>query len=623
MKWTEFFIPTTKETPADAAVPSHRLMIRAGLIRQVVAGAYTYLPLGYRSLRKVEAIVREEMNRAGAIELHMPAMHPIEWWEQTGRVAAMGDVLVRLGGSGDDWRSRTVLGPTHEEVITEHARAFLKSYKQLPVNFYQIQTKFRGEARPKSGVLRTREFLMKDAYSFHMTKQGPGGLDETYQRMYDAYCAIFSRCGLPYIAVEADSGPIGGDASHEFMVPTEAGEDFLVQAEDGSYAANLERAEVAPLPDPNNGTNAALTEVHTPGLRTIDEVSRFLKCTSAQMIKTLIYEADGQPLVALVRGDHEVNEAKLARAAGVTRVTPAEPDLIKKVTGADVGFAGPVGLNVIPHTNPQNLSSSPEPQASACANQNRDREGAGGDASRDRNELNRNRKGAGIPVRMIADQAVTVMYDAVTGANKTDYHLTGVNRDRDYQITEVSDIRVAVPGDRAKNGSPLIFKKCIEVGHVFKLGTKYSEAMEATCLDENGKAKPFIMGCYGIGLNRIMAAAIEASHDDKGIIWPMSIAPFQVVICALDTREEQVNFTAQKIHDDLEAAGIDVLLDDRDARPGFKFNDADLVGFPLRIVVGKKGLADNIVELHNRQSGETQKLAPSDVTSAIINATHS
>ncbi|MEK6799346.1 MAG: proline--tRNA ligase [Planctomycetota bacterium] len=566
MRWSQYFIPTSKEVPADAAVPSHQLMVRAGLIRQVVAGAYSYLPPGYRSLRKIEAIVREEMNRAGAIELHMPAMHPIEWWEETGRVAAMGEVLVRLGGgTGDDWRSRTVLGPTHEEVITEHARAYLKSYKQLPINFYQIQTKFRGEARPKSGVLRTREFLMKDAYSFHMTKEGPGGLDEGYQKMYDAYCAIFSRCGLPYVIVEADSGPIGGDASHEFMVPTDAGEDWLVQAEDGKYAANLERAEVAPLPDLGGGRNAAIAEVHTPGLRTIDEVSTFLKCKPSDMIKTIIYEADGAALVALVRGDHEVNEGKLRRAAGVKSLQQADAELIRKTTGAEVGFAGPAGLTA----------------------------------------------------RIIADQAVTVMHDAVTGANKTDYHVTGVNPGRDFKIAESGDVRVAVQGDRARNGSPLAFKKCIEVGHVFKLGTKYSDSMKATCLDAEGKPRAFIMGCYGIGVNRIMAAAIESLHDEKGIVWPTSIAPFEVAVIALDLRDEQVNALATKLHNELEAAGVDVILDDRDARPGFKFNDADLVGFPVRIVVGKKGLAEGLVELQIRKTGESRKVAPETVVGGV------
>jgi prolyl-tRNA synthetase len=567
MKWTQYFIPTSKESPADAVVPSHQLMIRAGLIRQVAAGAYTFLPLGYKALRKIEEIIRQEMNRAGAIELHMPAMHPIEWWEETGRVAAMGDVLIRLGSvSPDDWRSRTVLGPTHEEPITEIARAYLNSYKQLPINLYQIQTKFRGEARPKSGLLRTREFLMKDAYSFHMAKEGPGGLDEGYQKMYDAYCAIFSRCGLPYIAVEADSGPIGGDASHEFMVPTEAGEDYLVQSEDGAYAANLERAQVAPLINAGVAGTAPLMQVHTPGLSTIADVSAMLKCEPKSMIKTIIFEVGkDQALIALVRGDHEVNEAKLRRVAGVKQLAQAGPELIRKVTGAEVGFAGPVGLKA----------------------------------------------------RIIADQAVTIMHDAVTGANKTDYHITGVNPGRDFEIKESGDIRLAVEGDMAPNGSRLTFKKCIEVGHVFKLGTKYSEAMKATCLDHEGKTKPFIMGCYGIGVSRTLAAAIEAFHDDKGIIWPMSIAPFHVVICALDMREQAVTSLSQKLHDELETAGVDVLLDDRDARPGFKFNDADLVGFPIRVVVGKKGLAEGVVEVQIRKTGELLKISPDKVVAEI------
>lgn len=565
MKWSRFFIATAKETPADAVVPSHRLMIRAGLIRQVVAGAYTYLPLGLRTLRRIEQIVREEMNRAGAIELQMPTMHPIELWEQTGRVAAMGDVLLRLNGRGDDWRSRTVLGPTHEEVITEHVRTYFNSYKQLPVNFYQIQTKFRGEARPKSGVLRTREFLMKDAYSFHTSKEGPGGLDEGYQAMYEAYCRIFSRCGLPYIAVEADSGPIGGDASHEFMVETEAGEDYLVRAEDGSYAANLERAEVAPVPDLNNGRNAPIRLVYTPGHTTIDQVSRFLGCAPSDMIKTIIYVADGQPLVALVRGDHEVNEVKLKRVAGVSSLEPADPPLIKNLTEADVGFAGPVGLNA----------------------------------------------------RMIADQAVLVMHDAVTGANKTDHHLTGVNPRRDFDIREWGDIRNAVPGDRARNGAPLIFRKCIEVGHVFKLGTKYSDALGAHFLDEKGASHPMIMGCYGIGLNRIMAAAIESSHDDNGIIWPASIAPFRVIIVSLDVRDAEVMAVSRKLHDELESRDQDVLWDDRDQRPGVKFKDADLIGIPVRITVGKKTLAEGAVEITMRKDGQTRKVPPDQVAAEV------
>jgi len=555
MHWTRFLIPTLKETPTDAVVPSHQLMLRAGLMRQIAAGAYAYLPLGYRTLRKIEAIVREEMNRAGGVELHMPAMQPLELWQETQRDAAMGPTLVRLADK--PFRRNTVLGPTHEEVVTDIVRSYISSYKQLPITLYQIQTKFRDEERPKSGVLRTREFLMKDAYSFN---PGKASLDESYEKMYAAYCRIYERCGLPYIVVEAESGPIGGDASHEFMVVTDAGEDWLVRAEDGSYAANLERAEFAPVAKGAAAPGAELQEVHTPNLHTIEQVSGFLKCKPADMIKTLVYEADGGVVVALVRGDHEINEPRLRRHLGANALALATPAVIERVTGAAVGFAGPVGL-----------------------------------------------KG----VRIVADQAVTVMQNAVTGANKTDYHLTGVNVGRDFTIAETADIRFAVAGDRAPNGSPLVFEKCIEVGHVFKLGTKYSAAMGANFLDENGKNHPIIMGCYGIGLNRIMAAAIESSHDESGIIWPLNIAPFTVLIVAIDAREEEVMGHAQRIHDELEARGIDVLLDDRDARPGVKFKDADLIGIPLRITIGKRGLAEGIVEYKRRGSEEVEKI-PTD-----------
>ena len=563
MLWTKFFIPTTKETPREAAVPSHVLLIRAGMLRQVAAGAYTYLPLGYRSLQKATRIVREEMNAAGAIELHMPAMHPVELWQETGRVQAMGSTLIHL--PDQPWRKGTVLAPTHEEVITETARAFLNSYKQLPVNFYQIQTKFRDEPRPKSGVLRTREFLMKDAYSFDVNK---AGLDASYDKMHRAYRRILDRCGLPYIVVEAESGAIGGDASHEFMVVTDAGEDYLVRTENGSYAANLERALVAPIPDPGCDSLSAIKEVHTPGLSTIDQVSRFLKCRPAGMIKTIIYQCNDGIIVALVRGDHEVNEAKLAKHAGVTGLQPATPQQIEQLTGAAVGFAGPVGLQA----------------------------------------------------RIVADQAVTVMHNAVTGANRTDYHLTGVNIGRDFEITESADLRYAVEGDKAADGSPLIFEKCIEVGHVFKLGTKYSDSMKATFLDENGAARPFVMGCYGMGLNRIMAAAIEAFHDDNGICWPIAIAPFSVHICALDTRDEKVMSTATQLANDLEAEGIDVLLDDRDVRPGHKFKDADLIGVPIRITVGKRSLDAGVLEIKLRSSDDVKKLPPAELIPAVKDA---
>jgi len=581
MLWSKFFIPTTKEVPKDATAASHQLMLRAGLIRQLMAGVYSYLPLGYRTLRKIEAIVREEMNRAGAIELHMPCLQPLELWEQTGRVDAMGDVLLRLAGSKGDWRTQTCLGPTHEENVTEIARAYLQSYKQLPVNLYQIQTKFRGEARPKSGVLRTREFLMKDAYSFHRDK---ASLDEGYQAMYDAYCRIFTRCGLPYVAVEAESGPIGGDASHEFMVLTDAGEDVVVLSENGDYAANLERATAAALPA-STAEMKPLSEVHTPGKGTIGDVCGLLGTKPSDMIKTLIYvdprknEKTGAslqplPIVALVRGDHEINEAKLNRAAGA-RLELAGESVIQNLTGAAVGFAGPQGL-------------------------------------------------IGKVSKLIVDPAVVGMRNACTGANKTDYHVTNLNPGRDYPVSGdkvvVADVRNVVEGDLSPkgSGSPLRLKTAIEVGHVFKLGTKYSDSLKATFLDQDGKPKSFIMGCYGIGVNRILAAAIESHHDENGISWPASIAPFEVLIVALDPREAEVMSVAHKLHEELAAAGVDVLLDDRDERAGFKFKDADLIGVPVRITVGKKSLAEGVVELKRRDAGDVEKLAPSGVASRAI-----
>jgi prolyl-tRNA synthetase len=561
MRWSQTFIPTVRQAPQDAVAPSHVLMIRAGLIRQVAAGSYAYLPIGYRALRKVEAIVREEMNRAGAIELNMPALQPLELWQETRRDAAMGNVLMRVADK--PYRRDSVLAPTHEECVTDIVRAFVGSYKQLPITLYQIQTKFRDEERPKSGVLRTREFLMKDAYSFDTSMEG---LDASFHRMYQAYCRIFTRCGLPYIVVESESGPIGGDASNEFMVLSSAGEDLMVMTEDGSYAANLERAAVAPLPETPAGTLDEIKPVHTPGLSTIEQVSRFLKCRPEDMIKTIIYQADdGQPLVALVRGDHEVNEGKLARAARVGVVEPAAPPLIEKVTGAAVGFAGPVALKA----------------------------------------------------RIITDQAVSIMHNAVTGANKTDYHVTGVNPGRDFTIEHVEDIRLAAPGDRAPNGQPLVFNKCIEVGHVFKLGTKYSDAMKAQFLDEHGKSRPAIMGCYGIGVNRIMAAAIESHHDEEGICWPTSIAPFQVVVLLLDYQDAKATELAERIHDELAAAGIDVLLDDRPQRPGPKFKDADLIGFPIRVVIGQRVLSQGQVEIQLRETGESLTVPPDECTTKV------
>jgi prolyl-tRNA synthetase len=610
MRWSQFFIPTSKETPKDAIAASHVLMLRAGLIRQVAAGVYCYLPLGYRTLRKVEAIVREEMNRAGAIELHMSVLMPIEWWEETGRTAAMGDTLLRLGGPAGDWRSQTVLGPTHEEQVVDIARAFVNSYKQLPINLYQIQTKFRGEARPKSGVLRTREFLMKDAYSFHVDK---ASLDEGYLKMYDAYCRIFGRCGLPYVAVEADSGPIGGESSHEFMVLTEAGEDTVAITENGDYAANTERAtffseahrhDGTPAPGANGDGLEPLRDVHTPGAGRVEDVCRVLGTTPAQMIKTLIYTGtrpasdganrDGKGrrdpatetlrVVALVRGDHDVNEIKLRKAAqalsGVSGLAleMADARVIEELTGANVGFAGPQGIT------------------------QRFREG----------DL------------LIVDREVTHARNAASGANKTDYHVVGVNPGRDFPLqgpnVAIADIRMVVEGDLSPtgSGSPIRLKTAIEVGHVFKLGTKYSDAMNAAFLTKEGKPAKFIMGCYGIGLNRIVAAAIESNHDDNGIIWPMGIAPFEVVVIALDPRDEQAMSVATGIYNDLMAAGVDALFDDRDERAGFKFKDADLIGIPLRIVVGKKSLAEGVVEFSSRRDSVKHSLTPAQATSQAV-----
>ncbi len=594
MRFSQFFIPTTKETPKDATAPSHVLMLRAGLIRQVAAGIYSYLPLGYRTLRKVEQIVREEMNAAGAIELHMPVLQPLSLWDQTGRTEAMGDVLLRLGGPPGDWRPNTVLGPTHEEVITEIARAYLNSYKQLPINLYQIQTKFRGEARPKSGVLRTREFLMKDAYSFHTDLKS---LDEGYQAMYDAYCRIFGRCGLPYIAVEAESGAIGGDVSHEFMVLTPAGEDQVVLSDNGDYAANLERATAAPQPAQTDEMQE-IEEVHTPGFGRVEEVCAFMGTKPEQMIKTLVYDVKALRrvehkdvewtgwVVALVRGNHEINEHKLERVVReslrdelLLHLELATPDSIEELTGAAVGFAGPQGL--IERVD-----------------------------------------------KLVIDRDVATLRNAATGANKTDYHVKNVNPGRDFPLdgetVVVADIRNVADGDLSPTGSgrPLHVKTAIEVGHVFKLGTKYSDAMHATFLTPEGKVQRFIMGCYGIGLNRILAAAIESHHDDNGVIWPMSIAPFQVLILALDPRDQAVMKTATEIHDKLEGAGVEVLFDDRDERAGFKFKDADLIGIPLRVIVGKKSLKDGAVEVSHRRDDVKQKKPPAEAVEWVVQTVH-
>lgn len=555
MRWTNTLIPTMKETPEGAEIPSHILMLRAGLISQVMAGAYAYLPLGWRSLRKAAEIVRQEMDAAGAVELLMPALTPLALWERTGRVEAFGDVLIQFAVRRQNRQVQMALGPTHEEVVTELAARFLSSYRQMPITLYQIQTKFRNEERPRFGVLRTSEFLMKDAYSFDTSLEALG---QSYQKMYDAYCRIFDRCGLNYLAVEAESGPIGGEVSHEFMVPADNGEDTVLHCLACGYAANVEKAEIGPQAPPlDDQPLADLRKVDTPNATTIAEVSRLLGCQPSQMIKTLIYVADGAPLAVLIRGDHEANEAKIRRAVGAQKLALAEPAIIQRVTGAPVGFAGPVGLK-------ENVA-------------------------------------------LWADRSIRTMRNAVTGANQADAHLTGVNLGRDFQPQAFADLRNARHGDPCPRCSgTLSLRHAIEVGHVFKLGTKYSEALAARFLDHQEQLRPIIMGCYGIGINRILAALIETSHDEQGIVWPVALAPYEVFLVPVNVAHDETRRTAEQLHDALVGLGIETLLDDRDLRAGVKFKDADLVGFPLRVVLGERGLKQGQVEIKWRWEAEPQ-----------------
>ena len=568
MRWTKTFIPTLKEDPADAEIPSHKLMLRAGFIRQLMAGAYTYLPLGYRALRKAEAIVRDEMEKAGAIEIFMPALQPIDLFERTGRINSFGNVLINFNLTRGDRKAHLALGPTHEEVVTDLAAKHLNSYRQMPITLYQIQTKFRNEERPRFGILRTSEFLMKDAYSFGASLED---LNTAYDAMYKAYCRIFTRCGVKYLPVEAESGPIGGDASHEFMAPANNGEDKIVYCEASGYAANLERADTGRKPQPiaTPAGAAAMAKVSTPNVGSIEQVSKLLKCSPTQMLKTLIYVADDKPVAVLLRGDHEANEGKIRRALKASKLELASPEVIQKVTGAPVGFAGPVGIK--------------------C------------------------------PV--IADHDVAAVKDAITGANEADAHLTGVNVARDYQLETTYDLRNAVEGDPCpKSGQPLKFVHGIEIGHVFKLGTKYSVSLNATFLDEKEQRHPIIMGCYGIGVNRILAALAETKHDENGLIWPITIAPYEVVVCPLNVTEPATMEMAERYYNELKAAGVDVLLDDRDVRPGVKFKDADLIGFPLRVVIGGKGLAGGEIELKWRDEPAASKVKVDDGVQAIAAA---
>jgi len=556
MRYSRMLIPTVKEVPADAEITSHKLMIRAGLIRKVASGTYTYLPLGWRSLLKIIEIVRDEMNRAGAQEILMPAVQPMELWRKTGRDVDYGETMARFEDRHGRWN---VLAPTAEEVVTSLAAGEINSYRQLPMNVYQISFKFRDEFRPRFGVIRSREFIMKDSYSFH---DSVASLDETYKAMYDAYCRIFRRCGLEYVIVEAESGEMGGSGSHQFTVPCESGEDIIVYTEDGSYAANLERAAVDPVPKEKADAKIAVPEqVHTPNIGSIEAVCGFLKTEPKDMIKTLIYSAGGQVVAALVRGDHEINDEKLRLAVGES-VELADESTILEYTGAQVGFAGPVGLKKRPS-------------------------------------------------RVVIDHAVAAMAVGVSGANKTDYHIRNVVPGRDFPLegpdVTVTDIRNAVQGDTYK-GRKLSFRRGIEVGQVFKLGTKYSKKLGAKFLDENGAEQPCIMGCYGIGINRILASAIEISSDADGIIWPISIAPFEVLITSVNQDDERVAGVAEGIYKDLLDAGVEALLDDRDVRGGVKFKDADLLGIPVRVTVGKKSVAEGKVEIKLRAEADSRKV---------------
>ena len=565
MRWSKTLIPTMKEVPADAEIPSHRLMLRAGLIRQLMAGAYTYLPLGWRAVRKAEAIVREEMERAGAVELFMPAIQPIELFERTGRKDDFGNVLINFEVPRGDRKVHLALGPTHEEVITDLMAHHISSYRQLPITLFQIQTKFRNEERPRFGVLRTSEFLMKDAYSFGTNLEQ---LDEAYQAMYNAYCRIFARCGLEYLPVEAESGPIGGDASHEFMIPADNGEDKIVFCKASGYGANLERAETGRTsPEIKTADDSdELTKVDTPQATSIEQVSKMLGCEPSQMIKTLIYQADEKPVAVLIRGDHEANVGKIRRALNAASVELADEDTVREVTGAPIGFAGPVGIK--------------------CD--------------------------------IIADHDIPVVKDAVTGANSADAHYTGVNVGRDYQLDTTHDLRNAEAGDPCpRSGEPLELVHGIEVGHVFKLGTKYSVALGADFLDEKEQRHPIVMGCYGIGVNRIVAGLCETSHDENGLIWPLSIAPYEVLVVPLNITDEEVMQVAERYYDELSSSGIDVLMDDRKARPGFKFKDADLIGIPLRIVIGGKGLKEGQVEIKWRTDDDPTKVAVTEGVARI------
>ena len=561
MRLSQLLLPTLREEPAEAEVVSHKLMLRAGMIRKLAAGIYTLLPLGVRVIQKVERIIREEMNRAGAQEVVMPCVLPADLWKESDRWDHYGKELLRLKDRHDrDY----CFGPTHEEVITDLARREISSYRQLPINLYQIQTKFRDEVRPRFGVMRAREFVMKDAYSFDADE---AGAEQSYERMYDAYTRIFQRCGLRFRSVEADTGLIGGRFSHEFMVLADTGEDAIVSCNSCDYAANVERAEIGRLADTKNEKPKKLERVETPDKKSVEEVTTFLGVPPERLVKTIIFETEEGVVAALVRGDHEINEAKLRRHLGVTQLELAGDQVVAVVTHAPLGFAGPVGLDL----------------------------------------------------KMIADSALEAMSNMVVGANELDAHLINANMGRDFHVEEFADIRLAQAGDSCPRcQGKLQISRGIEVGHIFKLGTKYSEAMGATYLDQEGNELKLIMGCYGIGVGRTAAAAIEQNHDEDGIIFPFAIAPFHVLILPVNNKDAQVMGTAEDLYRRLSEEGAEVLLDDRDERPGVKFKDADIIGIPVRLTVGEKNLKQGKVEIKVRKSGEVTVVALEEAPEQIM-----
>ena len=548
MRASKLFAPTLREVPAEAEVVSHQLMLRAGMLRKAAGGIYNYLPLTWRVLKKIEAIVREEMDEAGGQELLMPIIQPAELWQETGRWDVYGDEMFRLH---DRHGRNFCLGPTHEEMITTLVRSEVRSYRQLPLMLYQIQNKYRDEIRPRFGLMRGREFIMKDLYSFDRDE---AGLEVSYRKMYDAYTRIFNRCGLKFRAVEADGGAIGGTGTHEFMVIAESGEAAIVFCPDCEYAANVEKAEGQTLPG-NEAAPQSVESVATPGMRSIEEVTAFLKVPAAQTIKSIAFRTENGLVIALARGDHEINDVKVQNLVGAIQIELADEADIQRELGSVAGFLGPVGLT------------------EKCT--------------------------------VVADNSVMNLHNAVCGANKPDEHLLHVEPLRDFKPDQVADLRMVKAGEPCPHcGSALATARGIEVGQVFKLFTKYSEALKATFLDENGKEKPMVMGCYGIGVSRTMAAAIEQNNDADGIIWPAAIAPFQVAVVPINIKDEAQLQLAERIYGELKAAGLDVLLDDRNERPGVKFKDADLIGYPVRIALGPKALAEGMVEIKCRRDGQ-------------------